>query len=171
MPPDSTETERGITHRIPAAEHPTGHDLLAIDAWLPGTRPSEYAIELTTGPTYHARYWRCRACGEERSRPDDFDSVCSGMPPEPVVTDGGSSDPVRRTRPDPETGLSVDFLTFGPGYRVHGPDGDTTIVDIEARTCRCLDASDVDRACAHLERADEALRTGELPGPDGQYVQ
>lgn len=170
MPPDLIETDRDIADRIPAAEHPSGHDLLAVDAWLPGTRPTEYAIEHSVGPTYRARYWRCRACGAERSRPDDFDAVCSGMPSDPVMTDGGSRSDVDRSEPEPATDVRVDFLTFGPGYRVHAPDGDTYIVDIEARTCRCDDSRETDGDCAHLERADRVIRERALPGPDGRYV-
>lgn len=170
MPPEPADTDRGIADRITAADHESGHDLIAIDAWLPGTRPTAYAVDLTDGPSYCERYWRCRACGAERSRPDDFDAVCSGVRPEPVVTDGGSRSEVGRSDPEPATDLRVDFLTFGPGYRVHGPNGDTFVVDIEARTCRCSEHREADGDCVHLRRVAEAIREGELPGPDGRYV-
>lgn len=170
MPTDTTEPEPSIATRIPAADHPTGHDLLAVDAWLPGTRPTEYAIELTSGPTYPARYWRCRACGEERTRPDEFESVCPGGPPVEVTTDGGYPTEDDRSGMDRSPELSVEFVTFGPGYAVDTADGERYFVNVETDTCSCDDHRENGADCVHLRRADLAIRAGELPGPDGRYV-
>lgn len=153
LPPDRAS----VAERIRGRDHPTGHDLLAID---PTGRSSE-----------RARYWRCRACGEERVRPGDFETVCPGVPSNAVVTDGGHVSDVNATEPNTATGLSVDFLTFGPGYRVHEPDGDSWVVDIEARSCKCHEHRESGKDCAHLRRADLALEERELPGPDGRYVE
>lgn len=157
-----------IRPTVPAAEHPTAHSLIGIDVWLPGVPPTDCAIELTDGPSYRSRFWRCRACGEERSRPDDFETVCPGVATPAVVTDGGTS--TEETERESTSELAVEFVTFGPGYGVVTPDGTRYIVDVEARTCRCDSQRETGEECVHLKRADHAIRTGELPGPDGRYV-
>lgn len=171
MPLHTTEPEPSIAQRIPAAGHPTGHDLLAIDAWLPGTCPTEYVIELTTPPSYRVRYWRCRACGEERTRPDEFESVCPGGLPVAVVTDGGTSYEDEPNEPVRSTDVVVEFVTFGPGYAVDNFDGKGYFVDIVADTCSCDVHRETGIYCEHLRQANQAILTGELPCPDRSFVR
>lgn len=153
---------------MPASEHPTGHDLIAIDTWLPGSMPTSASEAFPRGDEYRTRFWRCRACGAERRGPDEFETVCPGGSTLAVVTDGGSSaeEPERAT----SAKLTVQFVEFGPGYGVVTPDGTRLIVDIEARSCGCAEHRETSEECEHLARVDQAIRTGELPGPDGRYV-
>ncbi len=53
-----------------------GHELVAIDEWLPGKAPSPYDIDLTDSDEYRTRYWRCRKCGHERNHRDEFTTLC-----------------------------------------------------------------------------------------------
>lgn len=117
---------------------------------------------------YGTRFWRCRACGAERNRPDEFETVCPGGSTLAVVTDGGSSveEPERPTSEK----LTVQFVEFGSGYGVLTPDGTRFIVDIEARSCGCDEHRETSEECEHLARVDHAIKTGELPGPDGRFL-
>ena len=117
---------------------------------------------------YGTRFWRCRACGAERNGPDEFETVCPGGSSLAVVTDGGAS--VEEPDRAASEKLTVQFVEFGPGYGVVTPDGTRYIVDIEARTCGCDEHAQSDVECEHLHRVDHAIKTGELPGPDGRYV-
>ncbi len=51
------------------------HELVAVDEWLSGTEPAPYEIDLTDGYEYRTRYWRCRNCGHERNRRDEFSAT------------------------------------------------------------------------------------------------
>lgn len=171
MTSEPDPNQRRIAPTIAAADHERGHDLIAIDAWLAGSRPTVAEIELTDGPEYRSRYWRCRACGAERARPDDFEAVCPGGRPAPVATDGGHSIEDPRAQRALAADLSVRWVRFGPGYLVEDGDGSTFAVNVETETCRCDDHRETGLYCAHLRRADLAIRSGELPDPDGRFVR
>lgn len=87
------------------------------------------------------------------------------------MTDGGYSVEDARTLRALSADLTVDWVTFGPGYRVEDADGSTYIVNVEAETCRCAAHRETGVYCEHLRRADLAIRTGELPRPDGSFVR
>lgn len=157
---------------IPAAAHPTGHDLIAVSEWPPTAAAPDSDVELTPGREYRSRYWRCRACGRERNRRAEFDAPCPGHRPPRAVVDGGYSIEDERTRRALSSELTVQFLAFGPGYAVVDADrGERYIVDIRADSCSCGEPDERDPYCEHLRRVDLAVRTGELPGPDGRYVR
>lgn len=170
MDPEPDTSPSRIPRSIPAADHESGHDLIAVDAWLAGFPPRDAEIELTTGPAYRSRFWRCRACCAEHAHPDEFDMACPGVRPGSVTADGGYS------IDDPETGralsseLSVKWVRFGPDYLVEDG-GSTYTVNVEAETCRCVESREKGVYCEHLRRADLAVRTGELPDPDGRFVR
>lgn len=84
---------------------------------------------------------------------------------------GGYSIEDARTRRALLPDLVVSFLTFGPGYVVEHADGTRYVVDIEAETCGCDEHRETGVYCAHLRRADLAIRTGEIPDPDGYYLR
>lgn len=168
MDSQSLTTDR---RTVPADDHPTGHDLIAIDTWLPGPQPTDSDLELAAGREHPSRFWRCRACGAERNRPDEFAVPCPGGREPAVALDGGYSIEDERTHRALAADVTVEFLTFGPGYRVIEGDGTEYVVDVDAETCRCDDDVGPGNYCEHLRRADIAIRTGELPGPDGRYVR
>ena len=71
-----------------------GHELVAIDEWLPGAEPTPYELNLTDGYEYRTRYWRCRKCGQERNHRDEFTDPWDNPQPSTVLeTDGYSIDP------------------------------------------------------------------------------
>jgi hypothetical protein len=162
---------RRIVPTISAAKHPTGHDLIAVEAWVPGSEPTDYDIDLTDGSEYRTRFWRCRACRAERNRPEEFNTVCPGWPADPILTDGGFSSKESVETREPSNELTVQFLTFGPGYAVQTSKGDRYIVDIEDGSCSCETSPDSGRSCVHLSQVKETIRSGELPGPDGRFVR
>jgi hypothetical protein len=162
---------RRIVPTIPAVEHPTGHDLIAVEVWLPGSAPSDYDLDLAIGTEYRTRFWRCRACRAERNQPDEFESVCPGWPVEPILTDGGASAEDSGRESEPSSELTAQFLTFGPGYAVETAEGQRYIVDIEDESCSCEASRESSRPCVHLKRVTRAISTGELPGPDGRFVR
>lgn len=159
-----TDADRAVS-----PDQSTDHDLVAVTTWLPGAEPTPYDIALSAGEGYRTRYWRCRTCGQERSRRREFGTACPAAAGTELAVDGGYAVADERTRRALAEELAVQFLDFGPGYAVLD-DGTRYIVDIEAETCNC-GVDDTTELCAHVRRADLAVRTGELPGPDGRYVR
>lgn len=77
--PDSSRTTTDDRNRAYSGDvaRLNGHELLAIDEWLPGKAPTPYDIDLTDGYEYRTRYWGCRNCGQERNQRSEFDSRCT----------------------------------------------------------------------------------------------
>ncbi len=170
---DSARADRDRHPESPSepGPRPNGHDLIAVSEWLPGAEPTDADVELSNGREYRSRYWRCRACGEERNRRDEFETPCAVEGRPAPAFDGGYSIEDDRTRRALSGRLSVRFVRFGPGYAVETLDGERWFVDVEAEVCSCLDRDPDGAYCEHLRRVDLAIRTGELPGPDGRYVR
>ncbi|USZ73532.1 hypothetical protein [Natronosalvus halobius] len=150
-----------------------GHELVAIDEWLPGTEPSMYEIDLTEGSEYRTRYWRCRKCGQERNRRNKFTSPCADpQPPTPLEAGGYSTDEPRTRRALSEN-MDVRFASVGPTYEVVSESGNTYTVDVEVETCTCPDCEQREPAggCKHLRRVDLEIRTGLVPSPDGTFIR
>lgn len=152
---------------VPSGER--NHQLAAVDAWLPGAEPTDYDIALSADNEHRTRYWRCTACGQERDRRDAFTARCQAAGTTEVAVDGGYAVDDERTRRAMAADLTVRFLAFGSHYAVED-DGTRYVVDVDAETCSC-DADPGNAPCLHLRRADLAIRTGELPGPDGRYAR
>jgi len=168
--PDSPTRKRTLSTAPPNAL-PHGHDLIAIAEWIPGKPPTRYEIEILDGIEYKTRYWRCRQCGQERTRPDEFVEACSvDRLPSPVLEGGYSVDDPRTRRALSED-MTVRFVEKGPRYAVYSESGRTYAVDAEAETCNCPDYEKRDVFCKHLRRVDIEIRTGVAPGPDGTFVR
>ncbi|SER42740.1 hypothetical protein [Natrinema salaciae] len=149
------------------------HELIAIDEWLPGTEPTPYDIDLTNCYEYRTRYWRCRNCGQERNRRDEFRDQCeTPAPPTPLEAGGYSIDNARTRRALSEQ-MDVCFTTAGSIYEVDSESGNTYEIDIEAETCSCTDFErrQPKSGCKHLRRVDLEIRTGLVLGPDGTFVR
>ncbi|RQG94820.1 hypothetical protein [Natrarchaeobius chitinivorans] len=153
--------------------HLHGHELVAIDEWLLGTEPSPYEIDLTEGHEYPTRYWRCRKCGHERGRRDEFTSPCDTPQPPTALEAGGYSIDEPRTRRALTEDIDVRFGQQGPVYTVLSESGTTYVVDVEKETCTCPDFEQrqPDGGCKHLRRVDLEIRTGLVPAPDGTFVR
>ncbi|UTF55569.1 hypothetical protein [Natronosalvus rutilus] len=148
-----------------------GHALVAIDEWLPGSEPSPYEIDFTEGSEYRTRYWRCRKCGQERNRRNDFTSLCTDpQPPTPLEAGGYSIDEPRTHRALSED-MNVRFASVGPTYEVGSESGNTYAVVVEAETCTCPDCEQRQPVggCKHLRRVDLEIQTGITPAPDGTF--
>ncbi|MFB6362086.1 MAG: hypothetical protein ABEH59_12300 [Halobacteriales archaeon] len=157
-----------VSDRSASFSDRSGHELVAIDAWLPpGTDPFDDETEPSPTDGQGSRVWRCTACGQERRRRDRFTEFCLSEPLPESVIDGGYSIDDERTKRALAPELTVQFLAFGSHYAVEER-GTRYIVDIDGGACTC-DADDVDGPCVHLRRVDLAIRTGALPGPDGRY--
>ncbi|AXR76191.1 hypothetical protein [Natrarchaeobaculum sulfurireducens] len=150
-----------------------GHELVAIDEWLPGTEPSPYEIDLTEGYEYRTRYWRCRKCRQERNRRDEFTSLCDDPQPPTALEAGGYSIDEPRTRRALTENMDVRFGQQGPVYDVLSQSGSTYVVDVEKETCACPDFEQrqPDGGCKHLRRVDLEIRTGLVPAPDGTFIR
>ncbi|GAB3038807.1 hypothetical protein GCM10025298_30200 [Natronobiforma cellulositropha] len=150
-----------------------GHDLVAIDEWIPGTEPTPYDIDLTEGYEYRTRYWRCRNCAQERNRRDEFTGSCDNPQPPTALEAGGYSIGEPRTRRALTEDLDVRFSEPGPIYGVRSRSGNTYTVDVEAVTCTCPDFEQRQPAggCKHVRRVDLEIRTGLVPAPDGTFVR
>ncbi|WP_222914263.1 hypothetical protein [Natrinema sp. SYSU A 869] len=148
-----------------------GHELIAIDEWLPGREPTPYDLDLTDGYEYCTRYWRCRNCGQERNRRDEFRDPCeTPVPSTPLEASGYAIDDPRTRRALSED-MDVRFATAGALYEVVSESGNTYEVDIEKETCSCPDFEQrqPDDGCKHLRRVDLEIRTGLVPAPDGTF--
>lgn len=157
-------------------DHPpreTGHALVAVEETLPGKEPTEYDVDLTEGPpyTYRARYWRCRRCGQERNRREEFTDPCEGDRRPHPLSDGGYSMADPRTKRALSEDMEVHFGERGSTYEVHSEQGEVYAVDVEAWTCTCADWTDREPSggCKHLRRLDLEIRTGTVPRPDGTF--
>ena len=148
-----------------------GHEVVAIDEWLPGAEPTPYELNLTDGYEYRTRYWRCRKCGQERNHRDEFSTPCDNPQPPTALEAGGYSIDDPRTRRALNEKLDVRFATVGPLYEVESESGATYDVDIESATCTCPDFEQrqPDNGCKHLRRVDLEIRTGLVPAPDGTF--
>jgi len=93
-----------------------GHELVAIDEWLPGAEPTPYELNLTEGYEYRTRYWRCRKCGQERNHRDEFTTSCDNPQPPNALEAGGYSIDDPRTRRALNEKIDVRFATLGPLY-------------------------------------------------------
>ncbi len=153
--------------------HLNGHELIAIDEWLPGRAPTLYDIDLTGGYRYQTRYWRCRNCGQERNRHDEFNTRCDEPQPPTALEAGDYSIDEPRTRRALTEEIDVQFGRQGPVYDVHSESGRTYVVDVEEETCTCPDFErrQADGGCKHLRRVDLEIRTGLVPAPDGIFVR
>lgn len=150
-----------------------GHELIAIDEWLPGREPTPYDLNLTDGYEYRTRYWRCRNCGQERNHRDEFRNQCeTPAPPTPLEAERYSIDDARTRRALSEE-MNVRFTTAGPIYEVDSESGNTYELDIEAEACNCPDFEQrqPESGCKHLRRVDLEIRTGLVPAPDGTFVR
>lgn len=153
----------------PPIDRSHGHDLIAVAEWLPGKVPTAYEIELNDSFEYETRFWRCRACGQERTRHDEFEEPCEvDRPPNPLVTGGYSVDDPRTRRALTEE-MNVHFGERGPTYAVDSESGNTYWVDVEAETCTCPDHTKRQVFCKHLRRVDLEIRTGTTPSPAGRF--
>ncbi|ELY77135.1 hypothetical protein C486_16830 [Natrinema gari JCM 14663] len=76
-----------------------GHELVAIDEWLPGTEPTPYELNLTDSYEYRTRYWRCRKCGQERNHRDEFTTSCDNPKPATALEAGDYSIDEPRVQP------------------------------------------------------------------------
>ncbi len=150
-----------------------GHDLVAIDEWLPGSEPTPYEIDLTDGAEYRTRYWRCRNCGQERNHRNEFTTPCKHPRPPTTLEAGGYSIDDSRTRRALSEEMDVRFIEPGPVYDVLSESGATYLVDVEEETCTCPDFENrqPDGGCKHLRRVDLEIRTGLVPAPDGTFLR
>lgn len=164
----SSDRERQYSGDI---EQVNGHELIAIDEWLPGTEPTPYEVDLTEGIEYRTRYWCCRNCGNERNHRDHFRTPCENPHPPTSfeVSDYFLEEP--RTRRALSERIDVRFGRLGPIYDVSSESGNAYIVDIEAGTCTCPDFEQrqPDGGCKHLRRVDIEIRTGMILTPDGTF--
>ncbi|WP_226007965.1 hypothetical protein [Natrinema salinisoli] len=147
------------------------HELIAIDEWLPGREPTPYEIDLTNGYEYRTRYWRCRNCGQERNRREEFSNQCETPAPPTPLEAGGYSIDEPRTRRALNEDMDVRFAMVGSLYEVVSDSGNTYEVDSESETCTCPDFEQrqPDDGCKHLRRVDLEIRTGLVPAPDGTF--
>lgn len=148
-----------------------GHELVAVDEWLPGAEPTPYEIDLTDGYEYRTRYWHCRNCGQERNRRREFSDPCEAPDPPTPLEAGDYSIDEPRTRRALSGDMDVRFVSVGSTYEVVSESGNTYTVDIEAETCTCPDCEQRQPAggCEHLRRVDLEIRTGIIPTPDGTF--
>lgn len=144
---------------------------MAISQWLPGKEPTDYGVELTDGNEYETRFWRCRKCGQERNRREEFVEACSVDRLSSPLFEGGYSIDEPRTRRALSEDMTVRFLERGPRYAVESESGRTYEVDVEAETCSCPDYATREVFCKHLRRVDLEIRAGVTPGPDGTFVR
>ncbi len=153
--------------------HLNGHELVAIDEWLPGKAPTVYDIDLMDGYEHRTRYWRCRNCSQERNRRDEFTCPCNEPQPPTALEAGGYSIDDSRTRRALTEDMEVTFVEVGPIYDVLTHSGATYLVDVEAETCTCPDFEkrQPDGGCKHLRRTDLEIRTGLVPAQDGTFVR
>ncbi|MFC4540487.1 hypothetical protein ACFO5R_00935 [Halosolutus amylolyticus] len=150
-----------------------GHELVAIDEWLPGKAPTPYDIDLTDGYEYRTRYWRCRKCGQERNRRNEFSTLCEEPQPPTALEAGKYSIDEPRTRRALTENMDVRFGQRGPVYDVFSESGSTYVVDVEKETCTCPDFEQrqPDGGCKHLRRVDLEIRTGLISAPDGTFIR
>lgn len=165
-------TERFAETAIP--DTATEHDLVVVTEHPSSEGPTEYGMERSDGASseYRNRYFRCRVCGQERTRRDEFVEPCMGRRSDPV-TDGGYSVEDARTRRALTEPMTVRFGVRGPIYSVGTTTGRAYTVDIEERTCTCPDfcTRAPDRGCKHVRRVDLEIRAGNVPAPTGRFVQ
>jgi len=150
-----------------------GHELVAIDEWLPGKATTVYDIDLTDGYEYRTRYWRCRKCGQERNGRAEFATPCDDPQPPTALEAGGYSIDDPRTRRALTEDMEITFVEVGPIYDVLSQSGATYLVDVEEETCTCPDFEQrqPDGGCKHLRRVDLEIRTGLVPAPDGTFIR
>jgi len=150
-----------------------GHELIAIDEYLPGKEPTPYDIDLTDGYEYRTRYWRCRKCGQERNRRNEFSTPCDDPQPPTALEAGGYSIDEPRTRRALTEDMDVRFGQQGSVYDVFSESGSTYVVDVETETCTCPDFErrEPDGGCKHIRRIDLEIRTGLVPAPDGTFLR
>lgn len=166
-----SRTRRRTLTTAPPTAHQHEHDLIAVGQWLPGAEPTNYDVDLTEGTVYETRFWRCRKCGQERNRREEFSAPCDVNRPRNPLMEGGYSIDDPRTRRALSEDMAVHFVERGPSYQVDSESGNSYEVNVEAETCTCPDHQDREVFCKHLRRVDLEIRTGVLPGPDGTFVR
>ncbi len=129
-----------------------GHELVAIDEWLPGIEPSPYEVNLIDSYEHRTRYWRCRNCVQERNRRDDFVKPCEDSQLSTPLETGGYSIDEPRTRLALTEKINVQFVQPGPIYEVDSENRNKYVVDIEDKTYTCPDFEQrrPDGGCKHL---------------------
>ena len=110
---ENTDREQMIADAAPILLA-NGHDLIAVSEWLPGNAPTDYDVDHVDGPNYESRYYRCRKCGQERSRPREFLEGCLEEELPNPVTDGGYSIGDGRMRRALQEDMRVQFGERGP---------------------------------------------------------
>ena len=171
MSKSSTKRQRQSRTTPAQTTTPRTHDLIAIAQWLPGKPPTNYEREVFDANEYEVRFWRCRKCGQERNRPDEFVEPCPVERSSSPVMEAGYSVEDPRTRRALTEDMTVHFGRCGPTYQVESESGKTYSVDVVAETCTCPDHTQRDVFCKHLRRVDLAIRAGVVPGPDGTFVR
>lgn len=105
---DRSQRYPGDTARL------NGHELVAIDEWLPGKAPIPYEIDLTDSYEYRTRYWRCENCGQERNQRDEFTTTCQEPQSPTLLEAGGYSIDEPRIRRALTEEIDVQFVQLGP---------------------------------------------------------
>ncbi|MFC7166888.1 hypothetical protein [Halospeciosus flavus] len=162
-----------MSNHPPTAEHsaslcPNGHSLVAVEESLPGHAPTDYDVEIGTGREYLTRYWRCRTCGQERNRQDEFTEPCEDEPTS-LLVDGGYSVEDGRTRRALTEQMEIEYGERGPRYAVESQSGHAYEVDVEHGTCTCPDHAKRLVECKHLRRVALEILAGRLPDTDGRF--
>ncbi|WP_240942983.1 hypothetical protein [Haloferax volcanii] len=162
----SNDHERRTTTSSPAH----GHDLVRVTEWVPGSEPTDYEIELSDLDGYRTIFWRCRKCGQERTRQRAFREPCTVIDGQTLLSDGGYSLDDSRTWKALTEEMDIRFGDVGPIYEVDSSSGKTYEVDVEAGTCSCPDHRKRGAECKHLRRVLFEIRTRVLPQPTGRFA-
>jgi hypothetical protein len=173
MSEQRTPTRRNLDGTQYDGLGPNGHELVAITEWLPGREPTTYAPSVDDGPpyTHRTRFWRCRTCGQERTRPAEFSEPCDGdSQPHPLAIGKYSLEDSRTERALRED-MQVRFGEHGSVYHVHSESDNTYEIDLSSWTCTCPDWTEREPAggCKHLRRVDLEVQAGTTPQPDGTF--
>ena len=154
-----------------------GHRLVAVETRVPGREPSDVTLDELRPRGYPTRFWRCRRCGRERSRREDFRRPCAVAANGDDEASGGEarddeSKVSPRTRRAIREDMTVERRT-GARYTVVGESGTEYLVDIAAWTCSYPDFREraPEDGCKHLQRVDLDVRAGNVPRPDGEHMR
>lgn len=170
-----SEPDRPTEHFAePPVPEPSDHDLVVVTEYLPGQEPTEYGVDLRDGPPYEyrTRFFRCRQCGQERNRREEFTEPCTATRSDPV-TDGGYSIEDARTRRALTESMAIQYGERGPVYAVRAASGQTYTVDVATGTCSCPDfvKRAPEKGCKHLRRVRLEIRAGNVPDPTGRFTR
>ena len=140
----------------------TGHEVVRIAERLPGIEPTDASINLTDGPSYEARYWRCLDCGSERNHLSAFTKRCTAELA--VVANGGYS--IEEARTQAALTEEMHIRAIRAGYEVTDQSGTRHRVDLGTEHCSCSEQPQMERYCKHLRRVDMEVRAGLVPDID-----